>query len=82
MLVLGAFCGVNNVSMFSLAAEMPGQYMAGLFFGQGLGAIGSNLIRLWTISKWPADDAPENLLKSTLIFYSICALILLGCGVA
>lgn len=55
MIIIGIFSGVNNVSIFSYAAEMPFDYMAGLFFGQGLGAIGSNLIRLYTITRWPAS---------------------------
>jgi len=82
MIVIGVFSGVNNVSIFSYAAEMPFDYMAGLFFGQGLGAIGSNLIRLYTITRWPANQAPENLFKSSLVFYSISAVILLACGIA
>lgn len=33
MIVIGVFSGVNSVSIFSYAAEMPFDYMAGLFFG-------------------------------------------------
>ena len=57
----GFATGMNNVSLFALAAELGPYYMAGLFLGQGLGAIGLNLLRVWTLQKWPADASPDNL---------------------
>jgi hypothetical protein len=48
--LLGIACGLNNVTLFTLAAELRSDYMAAVFLGQGLGAILLNLLRVWTLS--------------------------------
>ena len=48
--ILGVACGLNNVTLFTLAAELRSDYIAAVFLGQGLGAILLNLLRVWTLS--------------------------------
>lgn len=81
--LMGISMGINNVSLFQLAAELKANYLAGLFLGQGLGAILLNLLRVWTLSRWPVNEtSPNGLFQSTLAFYLITATFLAACGIA
>lgn len=56
--------------------------MGGLFFGQGLGAIGLNLLRVWTLKQWPADQAASGLYVSSMVYFLITAIFMFMCGVS
>jgi hypothetical protein len=80
--LLGPCTGMNNVSLFSLTADTGPHYMAGLMVGQGLGALILNLLRVWTLKKWPADETEGGLYFSSFVFYQITAAFLALCGLS
>jgi hypothetical protein len=49
LMINGAVIGVCMTTVFTIAAQMPSKYMAAIMFGQGIGAVGVNLIRIATL---------------------------------
>lgn len=60
-----------------MAASFPPEYMAAVFFGNGLAGIGSNCIREITLLVW--KDEPYT---SVLVMYSFAFFVLAGCALA
>lgn len=69
LVMMGVSMGLNGISLFQLAAELNSGCLAGIFLGQGIGALILNLLRLYTLEKWPADAQATGLFKSTFVFY-------------
>ena len=66
---MGLCMGMCNISVFGLAAELKSDYLAGLFLGQGIGSLSLNLLRICTLTFWPASESPSGLFKSTFIYF-------------
>jgi hypothetical protein len=80
--LVGMTIGLNSVTLFTLAAELRSGYMAAFLFGQGLGGILLNSLRVYTLVEWPANEANKGFFISTLVFYMTTAIFLATCGVA
>lgn len=79
---VGMTIGLNSVTLFTLAAELRSGYMAAFLFGQGLGGILLNSLRVYTLVEWPANEANKGFFISTLVFYTTTAIFLTTCGLA
>jgi len=78
--LLGPCTGMNNVSLYSLSADTGPYYMSGFMIGMGFGALLLNVLRIWTLQRWPADDTSNGLFLSSMVMYLITAGFLLLCG--
>ena len=79
LLFFGVVNGVVQGQVFGTGGILPPKYIGAVMFGNGLSGITVNLIKILLNIVLPG---PENLFKSSLVFYVISALILLGCSVA
>ena len=79
LIPFGFIQGIAQSSTFAFAGQLPFRYMAALMFGQGLGALGCNVIRAITLEVWPpyintvADE--HNAFVGAIVFFSITVII-------
>ena len=83
LIPFGGFCGVLQGTVFTMAANLPFEYMGAVTFGNGLAAIGANLIRgitIWAFPVDPNDSSTDiNYFYGAVTFLSIGALMMILC---
>lgn len=79
----GAFGGIAQGTVFTMAAGMPFKYMGAVMFGNGLAAIFCNLLKALTLITLPYDptdpSTDENAFLGSVIFIGTCASLLFSC---
>jgi len=79
----GAFCGLAQGTVFTMAAGMPFKYMGAVMFGNGIAAIFCNLLKALTLVVLPYDPTDsttdQNAFLGSLIFIGTCAVLLFSC---
>ena len=80
-LVYGLFCGVCQCTVFQMGGQMPGKYMGAIMAGNGIGGLGTNLIRAGTLKIWPNGEDPENSFRSALFMFMMGAVVMVLCAV-
>lgn len=79
----GAFSGIAQGSLFTMAANMPFKYMGAVMFGNGLAAIFCNSVRAITLIAFPYDPedpaTEHNLYEGAVVFCCINAAMMFSC---
>lgn len=80
----GAFSGTAQGTVFTMAANLPFEYMGMVMFGNGLSGFACNVLRAITELIFPQDANNEEISKqnsfySAVVFLTIGALTLLVC---
>ncbi|KAJ5075037.1 equilibrative nucleoside transporter 1 isoform a [Anaeramoeba ignava] len=70
----GYFTGIFQSGMFSFAAILPPKYTQAVMTGQGVAGAGVSLLRV--ITRVSFEDTKEGLKKSSILYFSISAFIL------
>jgi hypothetical protein len=53
LIFYGAFSGIGQGSVFTMAANLPFKYMGAVMLGNGISAISCNILRAITIASFP-----------------------------
>lgn len=77
LLTLGFASGACQGTVYAMAAAFPPEYMAAVFFGNGIAGLGSNILREATLLIW--KDEPYT---GVLVLYIFSFFVLAGCAVA
>jgi hypothetical protein len=59
LLVLGAFSGIIQGTVYAMAAGVPSKYMATLFLGSGVSGIFCNILRAITLLCFPVKNSKD-----------------------
>ena len=60
---------------------MPAKYMGAIMAGNGIGGLGTNLIRAATLKIWPVEEDPKNSFRSALFMFMMGAIVMVFCAV-
>ena len=82
LIVLGAFQGATQGTVFTMAAEFPFKYMGAVMVGNGLAGIGSNFFRGATLVVFPSDGGDKNEFYGALAIFIFSTIIVVLCGLA
>jgi hypothetical protein len=79
----GAFSGIAQGSIFTMAANLPFKYMGAVMFGNGLAAIFCNSLRAITLIAFPYDPEDSSTFHNSylgaVVFCCICAAMMFSC---
>lgn len=85
LILYGAFSGVAQGSVYTMAANLPFKYMGAVMFGNGLSGIACNVLRAITLAAFPVDpndpDTDSNSFYGAVVFLWIGTLMVVGCVV-
>jgi hypothetical protein len=81
LVVYGAFSGVAQGTVFTMAANFPFKYMGAVMFGNGISGFACNILRAVTLAAFPAKgpNSANNSFYSAIVFLSIGSLTLVIC---
>ena len=83
LIPFGFIQGIAQASTFAFAGQLPFRYMGAIMFGNGLGALGCNVMRAITLEVWPpyifvgdvsvADE--HNAFVGSMVFFALTTVV-------
>lgn len=83
LIPFGAFSGIAQGTIFTMAAQLPFKYMGAVMFGNGIIAISCNVLRGITLAAFPVDPndpaTEKNYFYGALTFMAVACLLTIIC---